>query len=718
MAILSRRCFLSAAAALPVVVATAKPDDAGSTVCGEAQRYGTFSGRIGFRDFWRDWSTHLFEHQDYPTFHRCRTSLDAHYSRCQQPIARLDERPVCLQIKLLCAGEAGRTLFTVGLKSISLGSWAFSLGACPTQGISFGVAGWQISVNAANPNNERTPVIGLDQRDWHTFSLRISQVQGPAQLYCDGRHVMDLRQPITAIQREKVAASQNGRHGSIQQLVPETPEEGDYVFIESRHPGQILDIDSFQVSQFPLTTRRKSLPVLLELDWETNGTYQVENSLTRFQGNPVLNKANIPDPSGKKWGGMAASVIREETGFRMYFAGVNQMSQEIGRLTFGLYHAFSRNGMDWEVIPRKPVLNPGDPGAWDAGSLGQAVVRKEKGRYRMWYGGYISRLQQGRAGYAESRDGIHWAKPNLGLVRFSGEPTNICFSLQPGLNSNEYQLPVDIVRDNEAPPERRYVMFLHTQGPHGFIVDVATSSDGRKFLRAPHNARHYAFDKVPRNSTLHGAAVVLHEPNYWWAFVGHHEAEEKGYRMRFTGWRVDSEEQDNISFGLWNSQRTHLEPDLQSWDRGNIHISSFLEVGNEWWVYYSCEGSFGLAKVGRHRMLGLQLESGRSSGQVISIGFWPSKKGWRHHKLTVNVSGLSRGGFLEAELLSGREQKPLSGFTLGESIAIQEDSYDAPLHWDNARAGLPDTQQPLRVRLKITRGNGNPQIHAIYVRDR
>ena len=93
--------------------------------------------------------------------------------------------------------------------------------------------------------------------------------------------------------------------------------------------------------------------------------------------------------------------------------------------------------------------------------------------------------------YAESSDGIRWSKPDLGLVRFGGRQTNICFSLQPGLNSNEYELPVEVIRDEAAPPERRYLMFLHTQGPHGFIVDVATSPDGRRFVRAPHNARHY-----------------------------------------------------------------------------------------------------------------------------------------------------------------------------------------------------------------------------------
>src|SRR5207247_4683551 len=140
-----------------------------------------------------------------------------------------------------------------------------------------------------------------------------------------------------------------------------------------------------------------------------------------------------------------------------------------------------------------------------------------------------------------------------------------------------------------------------------------------------------------RNTTLHGAAVVLHEPNYWWAFVGHHEPEGKGYRMRFTGWVVEPDEKENVGFGLWRSQRIQLEPNLQSWDRSEGHIGSILEVGDEWWVYYACEGNFGLAKVGRHRMLGLELQAGVETGQVTSIDLQPPKEGWRQHQLTLNV---------------------------------------------------------------------------------
>src|SRR4051794_13599840 len=133
---------------------------------------------------------------------------------------------------------------------------------------------------------------------------------------------MDLRESIPDAQRERVRRDQSDRHGSIQQLVPDTPGRGEYVFIESCHPGQTIDIDQFEISQQPLTTRRTALPVLRDLDWELHGTRLVENTLTRFEGNPVLKSTEIPDASGKNSGGSFGRVLKGETGFHMYFCAV------------------------------------------------------------------------------------------------------------------------------------------------------------------------------------------------------------------------------------------------------------------------------------------------------------------------------------------------------------------------------------------------------------
>ncbi len=719
---IGRRRFLKTSAAgmgslVAVRGATSKealPAKPASTGAPWPQRYGTAKGRVAFRDCWRDPTAHPFHHEDQPSYHRLRTSLDAHYSRAEQPVRLSAGEPLRLSVKLLCEAEAGRTLFTLGLKSKSHGCWAFSIGANPSWGISFTEWGWQIMVNAAKPWKERVSLAGFDNHDWHTFVLEIPNAQGPAKLYCDGQYVMDLVQPITDEQRARETADQNPvRHGSVQQLVPETPGEGDYIFLESRHPDQVIDIDRIEVSQQPRSTRRGSLPVLLDQDWELEGMRLAENTLTRYEGNPILKKTDIPDPTGKDSGGYGPKVLRDGQGFHMYFNAVTELSRAEGRADVAPYHAISTDGIHWEVTPKGPVLTPGDEDAWDAAGLTVAGVVKEQGLFRMWYGGYVRRAQQGRAGYAESKDGIHWSKPRAGLLPFAGKPSNLCFSLQSGLHSNEYELAVDVVRDDDGPPERRYILFLHTQGPHGFIVDVATSPDGRHFTHARHNARTFGFEEVPRSYSLHGSAVVLREGDYWWAFV--EQDIQNQNRMRFTGWAVEPEEKENISFGLWRGQRTHLDPDPQTGEGVGL-VGDVLEVGNEWWVYYNSGGNLCLAKVGRHRMYGLELLPSAATGQVTTIGWQPPRGGWRLHQLTLNASGLAGGSRIETEVVDLASNKVLEGFSFAECLPIESDGYEIPLRWGESGKHLPETAGPLRVRFRLTRGSGNPQVHAVYVR--
>ena len=90
-----------------------------------------------------------------------------------------------IAVKLLCQADAGRTLFTLGLKSETHGNWAFHIGACPTRGISFSTNGWHLLVNAASPLAEKVPLAGFDNRDWHTFVLLIPGAEGPARLVAE-----------------------------------------------------------------------------------------------------------------------------------------------------------------------------------------------------------------------------------------------------------------------------------------------------------------------------------------------------------------------------------------------------------------------------------------------------------------------------------------------------------------------------------------------------
>ena len=104
--------------------------------------------------------------------------------------------------------------------------------------------------------------------------------------------------------------------------------------------------------------------------------------------------------------------------------------------------------------PDNPVLERGREGACDFWRAGQPSVLHEDGRWRMWY---VARHQmyghdQIHIAYAQSHDGVHWEKPELGLRELNGNSRNNLVDCAPGLNS------CTVIRDPDAPPDRRYVM--------------------------------------------------------------------------------------------------------------------------------------------------------------------------------------------------------------------------------------------------------------------
>ena len=86
--------------------------------------------------------------------------------------------------------------------------------------------------------------------------------------------------------------------------------------------------------------------------------------------------------------------------------------------------------------PDNPVLRRGSPGSPDHGhAVLYGTVIKTGGTFRMWYLGMVEKeTKAGQAPgwwrpmcYAESRDGVRWTKPELGLVEFNGGTrNNIC----------------------------------------------------------------------------------------------------------------------------------------------------------------------------------------------------------------------------------------------------------------------------------------------------
>jgi hypothetical protein len=75
------------------------------------------------------------------------------------------------------------------------------------------------------------------------------------------------------------------------------------------------------------------------------------------------------------------------------------------------------------------------------------TVREEEGKLRMWY---ICRDKDNKANvaYAESRDGVAWTKPNLGIVDYHGSKANNLVGL--------HRLEGVVFQDPNAPAAERY----------------------------------------------------------------------------------------------------------------------------------------------------------------------------------------------------------------------------------------------------------------------
>ena len=136
--------------------------------------------------------------------------------------------------------------------------------------------------------------------------------------------------------------------------------------------------------------------------------------------------------------------------------------------------------------PANPVVPRGPEGSVDANGVQfYGSILKENGRYRLWYIAWDDDRDsktpsaRWRAAYAESKDGISWVKPNLGLVDYRGSKDNNLVLMQPG---NWGFVNLKVIADPDDPdPSRRYKMTTHVYFRHNTRLGTLlpfTSADG------------------------------------------------------------------------------------------------------------------------------------------------------------------------------------------------------------------------------------------------
>ncbi|MCE5269318.1 MAG: hypothetical protein LLG00_15685 [Planctomycetaceae bacterium] len=125
-----------------------------------------------------------------------------------------------------------------------------------------------------------------------------------------------------------------------------------------------------------------------------------------------------------------------------------------------------------------PLLRSDKP--WENFSISYPTVIREGNRWRMWYGAYdrsYKRDDDACLCYAESPDGVHWSKPDLGLVEYHGVKHNNILISGPQIGGFAFSA---VFLDKGKPAAEKYKMIWQRLDPtkQAWWVYGAISPDG------------------------------------------------------------------------------------------------------------------------------------------------------------------------------------------------------------------------------------------------
>lgn len=387
--------------------------------------------------------------------------------------------------------------------------------------------------------------------------------------------------------------------------------------------------------------------------------------------------------------------------------------------------------------PEKDERNP-----LIVGDGGYASVLKDEDLFRMWYQTWIPSPVKGKAGryaiaYAESQDGISWTLPELGLHEWEGsKENNIVWLGLEGRRASQVFL-LDVPESDRR--GYRYVMLYgghggsHLIGSHDGIhwdkesdtvvtgmhsdTQNAIVYDARRkeyvmFCRAKHIYRTFRghvldtgasrrvarmaseqlwtrWDSEPQNILIpdeldaeggdfnffYGMPVHYHAGIYWgflWPFKMNSDIHTE------LAWS-----RDGVCFHRLPTRPQLIERGPEdAWDDGMAFGSaSWVETGDEWWIYYAgWDGPHGT----KERKVGMGLAKLRKEGFISMRG--PADGGvlctrklvWPGGKLVVNAD------VDEGELrvrVSDPQRQVIPGFDYDDCVTFREDSVAHEVSW-------------------------------------
>ncbi len=392
-----------------------------------------------------------------------------------------------------------------------------------------------------------------------------------------------------------------------------------------------------------------------------------------------------------------------------------------------------------------PVKHEANPVLKGKGGYVNVVYDQEDKIFRMWYQDFwILSIEPFKytygIAYAESKDGINWTLPNIGKYDYKGSKDNNIVLRGP----NDTTAACPFVLDLPKEKKRGYKFVMqYNSAPHG--VYLIGSNDGinwdtenRMRIMADfgpdtqgsivYNPRTKKFNFFARATNIYAGEIgmrrkvsAMEHDELWseWPIYPENimlpdEVDARKGSWKFYGmptkyfagiywgmlWPYSPIKQTittelAISRDGWHFSRF---PDRQqlidrgkenTWDHGMIlGTPNWLEVGDDWWLYYSATDSdhsskknipgIGLTRIRKEGFVSMRIPEGGGS-IVTRLLRWPGGK------LMINAD--AGQGEITVKV-TGYDLQPIAGFDPEPSIALKGDKVRHEVNWKNGDINL------------------------------
>ena len=292
-------------------------------------------------------------------------------------------------------------------------------------------------------------------------------------------------------------------------------------------------------------------------------------SFTRYGDNPILR-------TGTGWDSgwlHPYSVLQVGDEYWMWYGGTegSGLPSDVGL-------AFSDDGLSWRRYANNPIFSP-QPDAWDNSRIEHLTVLEEDGRFLAWYAGDADFDRQFQIGYAESPDGISWAR----------SPDPVLSPGPPGSWDDHIVTPAAVLREGS-----KYRMYywggaVTTSSVRTWKMGLATSTDGVNWEKYADNP---VFEGRPDSWDVGVLDMDVVKVNgaYYMVYQGNEEGRDRtrlGFATSADGieWqRSDEPFFDNGAAGSWDAQ----------WTEAPV----LLQVDDGWAMIYMGWGGSGGQQIG------------------------------------------------------------------------------------------------------------------------